>query len=101
GTEGTHNILLYLALHVGIPGMLLFLWLVARIVRTTFEGFRAATVPFARAVLLGTGVSVLGLGIRLMFDQMFVGVLAVLFWVLVALAMLECQTTARRVSAFA
>jgi O-antigen ligase len=86
--QGTHNIFLYLALHVGLPGLMLFLWLVARIVRTELTAFRRVTDPVSQAVLLGTGVSVVGMGVRLMFDQMFVGTVAIQFWILVAMAMM-------------
>ena len=89
--QGTHNIFLYLALHVGLPGLMLFLWLVARIVRTELAAFRRVTDPVSQAVLLGTGVSVIGMGVRLMFDQMFVGTLAIQFWILVAMAMVACR----------
>jgi hypothetical protein len=38
---------------------------------------------------MGSVVSVVGLMLRLQFDQMFVGSLAVLFWVLLAMAVLS------------
>jgi putative inorganic carbon (HCO3(-)) transporter len=85
--QGTHNLFLYLALHVGLPGLMLFLWLAARIVRTDLAAFRRVTDPVSQAVLLGAVASVIGMGVRLMFDQMFVGTLAIQFWILVAIAM--------------
>lgn len=85
--QGPHNILLEQALHVGLPGMVLFIWLFARIVREVIAGFRQATDALARAVLLGTSVGVIGLAVRLQFDQMLVGTLAIQFWVLVAMAL--------------
>ncbi len=84
---GTHNILLEMALHVGIPGLALFLWLMAVLGGALIEGFRRATDPQARAFLLGAGVGLIGLGVRLQFDQTLVGTLAVQFWVLTALAL--------------
>jgi len=87
--QGTHNIFLYLALHVGIPGMLLFGWFVARVVRRTSEEYRQAHDWLSKAVLVGSAVSVAGLILRLQFDQMLVGSLAVLFWVLLAMAVLS------------
>lgn len=86
---GTHNIFLYLALHVGIPGMLLFGWFFIRVVRMTSEEYRKAHDWLSRAVLVGSVVSVVGLILRLQFDQMLVGSLAVLFWVLLAMAVLS------------
>ena len=87
--QGTHNIFLYLALHVGIPGMLLFGWFFVRVVLTTAEEFRQAHDWLSKAVLAGSVVSVVGLILRLQFDQMLVGSLAVLFWVLLAMAVLS------------
>ena len=87
--SGTHNIFLYLALHVGLPGMLLFGWFVARVVRRTSEEYRQAHDWLSKAVLVGSVVSVAGLILRLQFDQMLVGSLAVLFWVLLAMAVLS------------
>ena len=87
--SGTHNIFLYLALHVGIPGMLLFGWFFARVVRRTSEEYRQAHDWLSKAVLVGSVVSIIGLILRLQFDQMFVGSLAVLFWVLLAMAVLS------------
>ena len=89
---GTHNITLYLALHVGLPGLLLFGWLVVRVMRKTAEEYRCAYEWMPKAILLGTVGSVAGLMLRLQFDQMFVGSLAIFFWVLLALAVLSYQS---------
>jgi len=86
---GTHNIFLYLALHVGLPGMLLFGWFFVRVVLRTAEEYRQAHDWLSKAVLVGSVVSVVGLFLRLQFDQMLVGSLAVLFWVLLAMAVLS------------
>ena len=86
---GTHNIFLYLALHVGLPGMLLFGWFFVLVVRRTSEEYRLAHDWLSKAVLVGSIVSVVGLILRLQFDQMLVGSLAVLFWVLLAMAVLS------------
>lgn len=89
---GIHNILLETALHTGLPGLVLFLWLMVILGRTLIEGFRRATDAYARAFLFGAGVGLIGLGVRLQFDQTLVGTLAVQFWVLVALAMTACDS---------
>ena len=86
---GTHNIALYLALHVGIPGLLLYGWLFTRVILRTSAEYRDAHDWLSKTVLLGTVGSVVGLMLRLQFDQMFVGSLAVFFWVLLALAVLS------------
>ena len=86
---GTHNIVLYLALHVGVPGMLLFGWIFARVILRTSAEYRGAQDWLSKAVLLGVLSSVVGLMLRLQFDQMLVGSLAVFLWVLLALAVLS------------
>jgi O-antigen ligase len=85
--HGTHNLLLELALLVGLPGMLLFVWLAVRLTRTVFDGYRRTTDVEKRAVLLGVSVGMIGMGVRVMFDQMLVGTMAIQFWVLVAVAL--------------
>ncbi|MDE3048501.1 MAG: O-antigen ligase family protein [Nitrospirota bacterium] len=87
--SGTHNIFLYLALHVGLPGMLLFGWFFVRVVQRTSAEYRHAHDWLSKAILVGSAVSVVGLILRLQFDQMLVGSLAVLFWVLLAMAVLS------------
>jgi O-antigen ligase len=87
--SGTHNIFLYLALHVGLPGMLLFGWFFVRVLLRTSEEYRQAQDWLSKAVLVGSVVSVVGLILRLQFDQMLVGSLAMLFWVLLAMAVLS------------
>lgn len=86
---GTHNIFLYLALHIGIPGLLIFGWLYASIMVKTIGESRMADHWLEKIILCGIGGGMVGLAVRLQFDQMFVGTLAIFFWVLVALAVLS------------
>jgi O-antigen ligase len=86
---GTHNIIFYLALHVGLPGVLLFGWFFVRAIRRTSKEYRLSHDWLSKAVLVGSVVSLVGLMLRLQFDQMLVGSLAVLFWVLLAMAVLS------------
>lgn len=86
---GTHNIFLQLALHVGIPGMIIFGWFYVRAVIRTLQESRMATEWFSKTILVGMVGSLIGLIVRLQFDQMLVGSLAVQFWVLLALAVLN------------
>lgn len=83
---GTHNTFLDVALGVGLPGLGLFVWLLARLLSTILSEFDKANEPVSKAILLGVGVGGIGLIVRLLFDHMLIGTLAVQFWVLVALA---------------
>lgn len=82
-----HNTFLDLAVEVGVPGMILFVWLMWRIVARALAAFRRSDDPTGRAAALGVSVGVVGLAVRLLFDHMLIGTLALQFWVLVALAM--------------
>lgn len=86
---GTHNIFLYLALHIGLPGMVLFGWIIVRVILQTVAAYRQSHDWLSKSILAGSAVSVVGLMLRLQFDQMLVGSLAVLFWVLLAMAVLS------------
>ncbi|HKT36611.1 MAG TPA: O-antigen ligase family protein [Nitrospira sp.] len=99
-TAGTHNIFLYYALHVGIPGMLIFCWLYGSILLRTIQESQASEQWLDRIILSGIGGGLVGFATRLQFDQMFVGSLAVFFWVLVGFAVLsypsrrsDCEST--------
>lgn len=84
---GTHNIFLDVALGTGLPGLVLFLWLIQRMIVHALTQFRQSENPMTKALLLGVGVSIVGVAVRLFFDQMLVGTLALQWWVMVALAM--------------
>jgi len=97
--KGTHNILLYLALHVGLAGMAVFLWFYFSVIRTTIQEHWKAVDWKSKMVLAGSTGSMIGLFVRLQFDQMLVGSLAIMFWVLLAMAVahypsLQSRTTA-------
>ena len=69
--------------------MLFFGWFVDRVVLKTSKEYRQAHDWLSKAVLVGLVVSVVGLILRLQFDQMLVESLAVFFWVLLAMAVLS------------
>jgi O-antigen ligase len=88
---GTHNIFLFLALHVGIPGLVCFLWFALVLIKELVTSYMSTTQFPATAVLLGAAIGVVGVLVRVQFDQMLVGTLAVLFWVLIGLAMVHSR----------
>lgn len=89
---GTHNIFLDIAFGVGLPGLVLFIWLMQRITVQALTQFRQSEDPMAKAMMLGVVVSIIGLAVRLFFDHMLVGTLALQFWVMVAMAIAACRT---------
>ena len=84
---GTHNVFIDLAVGVGPIGLVLFVWVLGALVGEAYRAFLNSTDSFQRATSLGLLLLVVGTVIRNSFDHMFVGSLAVLFWVLVALAL--------------
>ena len=95
-SAGTHNTFLDTALGTGIPGLVLFVWLFTRLLSTVLSGFHGTESRAEKAIRLGVGIGVIGLVVRLLFDHMFIGTLAIQFWVLVALAMVVYTDRAAR-----
>ncbi|RMH34369.1 MAG: hypothetical protein D6690_10820 [Nitrospirae bacterium] len=91
-SAGVHNILLYHALHVGLPGLFVFLWLMGAILHQLFLSLRFTKNPEKRSLLLGTYVSTVGLMVRCFFDHMFIGTLAILYWVILAVTVIYLTT---------
>ena len=84
---GTHNIFLDLALGAGIPAVIAFTWLLWRIVLSARQIYCKSESVFAKAVALGVGAGVIGMALRLSFDQMLIGTLAIQFWIWIALCL--------------
>jgi O-antigen ligase len=86
-TVGLHSTVLMVALGSGIPAVLLMLWILGQAfsqmvkyaVRAGIRG--EGIIPFAVALM------VIGFTVRNVFDYMFAGSLAYLFWILAAVAL--------------
>ena len=83
---GTHNTLLDITVGAGVPAGLAYLWLMWTIGRTGLAQFYAAQEPVEKIWSLGLFLLVIGLFTRTLFDHMWVGSLAVIFWVMVGMA---------------
>jgi O-antigen ligase len=98
---GTHNIFLDLALGAGIPAAVAFIWLLWRIVTTALRNFRNSYSVVPKALTLGVAAGVIGMAVRLSFDQMLIGTLAVQFWIWVALCLsVRCPPEPEQPAAF-
>nr|MBI3612706.1 O-antigen ligase family protein [Nitrospirota bacterium] len=84
---GTHNTFLDIAVGSGIPALLGFVWLLGAIVRAGLNQLRRLPGPIENALTLTVITVVAGMALRNFFDHMWVGNLAVQFWVLVGLAL--------------
>jgi len=92
---GAHNIVLYHALHVGIPGAVLFVWLMVHAVKTLWIGVKGSSNQRSYGMAVAILVAVIGGLIRFQFDLMLVGTLAVLFWTLLAVGMMHVPERTR------
>ena len=68
----------------GVPAIILFIWVFVRIVSTLTRQWRRSTAAETKWLLVAVAVVTVGFATRNLFDYMFAGSLAHLFWILVA-----------------
>ena len=79
---GLHNTFAVVLMGSGVPAVILFVWIFARIVSTLTRQWRRSTVIETPGLLVA--IATVGFVTRNLFDYMFAGSLAHLFWILVA-----------------
>ena len=79
-----HNTLLMMGVGSGIPGFVLFLWVFIRLVREFFPMTNRNNLTDSETLKLCLGIVLVGFFCRNLFDYMFAGSLAYLFWILMA-----------------
>ena len=85
--EKPHNWYLMIAMGSGLPGLMLFIWLLVKIWQILWIGFRHSDLSIQRYWCLGTLLMATGFYIRIFFDDSFGGTHSYLFWILVGVAM--------------
>ncbi len=80
-----HNTFLSSAVQLGLPGFALLFWIFGRLLRECFHSWRANADGFEGQLALAVLLSVAGVIVRNFFDDMFVGTIVYLFWLLVGL----------------
>lgn len=90
-SEGTriipamHNTFLMVALGSGLPALLSFVWIFVALLRRLIPiPWRAAWNDRWSVLAAGIGLAVIGFAVRNLFDYMFMGSLAHIFWLLAA-----------------
>ena len=83
---GTHNTLLDITVGAGVPAGLAYLWLMWTIGRIGLTQFHVTQESIEKIWSLALFLMVIGLFARNCFDHMWVGSLAVIFWVMVGMA---------------
>ncbi len=79
-----HNTLLMMGVGSGIPGFVLFLWIFIRLGREFFSITNQKNWTDLEALKFCLGIVMVGFFCRNLFDYMFAGSLAYLFWILMA-----------------
>ena len=81
---GLHNTFAVVLMGSGVPAIILFVWIFVRIVSTLARQWRRSTAAETQWLLVAVAVVTVGFATRNLFDYMFAGSLAHLFWILVA-----------------
>jgi heptosyltransferase-3/putative inorganic carbon (HCO3(-)) transporter len=84
---GPHSTFVVVGLGSGVPALVLFAWLLIRIFLILTRAIGPMSTMASRAIPFGAAVMVVGFTVRNLFDYMFIGSLANLFWILVATAL--------------
>jgi heptosyltransferase-3/putative inorganic carbon (HCO3(-)) transporter len=79
-----HNTFAMVLMGSGVPAVILFIWVFVRIVSTLTRQWRRSTAAETKWLLVAVAVVTVGFATRNLFDYMFAGSLAHLFWILVA-----------------
>ena len=79
-----HNTFAMVLMGSGVPAVILFIWIFVRIVSTLTRQWRQSTAAETQWLLVAVAVVTVGFATRNLFDYMFAGSLAHLFWILVA-----------------
>ena len=81
---GLHSTFAMVLMGSGVPALILFIWIFVRIVSTLTRQWRRSMAAETQGVLVVVAVVTVGFATRNLFDYMFAGSLAHLFWILVA-----------------
>ena len=87
-----HNSFAMVLMGSGVPAVILFIWIFARIVSTLTKEWRGDMTGETQGVLVAVAVVTVGFATRNLFDYMFAGSLAYLFWILVAVGVCSVRT---------
>ena len=92
-----HNAFLMVALGSGLPALLCFGWIFVALLRRLISVIWVVSRgdPFT-VMAAGIGLAVIGFGVRNLFDYMFMGSLAHVFWVLAAVGVAVTSPNWRR-----
>jgi len=80
-----HNTFIARGVQIGIPGFFFYIWIFLGIVVKAASSYQSAPEGYNGMLALATALIVVGVIVRNLFDDMFNGTVAYLFWLLVGL----------------
>ena len=83
--KNIHNTLLQKLVQCGVPGAIIFCLIFSKILKAAFQVWNQQVNVFAGKFALAIMIMVIGVIVRTMFDDMFLGNIVYLFWLLVGL----------------
>lgn len=84
---GLHNTFLMVAMGSGVPAVAFLLWALIAAVLALLPRTRKLSDWIASATMAATAIMIIGFAVRNLFDYMFAGSIAFLFWILVAIGL--------------
>jgi len=91
-----HNMVLSSAVQLGVPGFMLFTWIFWKILRRSYRELKECTSSYARKLSLAIFLATIGLIVRNIFDDMFIGSVVYLFWLFIGLFYVTISLSSKR-----
>ncbi|MGH7230762.1 MAG: hypothetical protein ACREJU_05300, partial [Nitrospiraceae bacterium] len=86
---GPHSAFLMVAMGSGIPALVFLLWTLVSATRALVQRASRVGDRHSYAMMLASAIMIVGFATRNIFDYMFAGSLAYLFWMLLATGLAE------------
>lgn len=97
-----HNAFAMVLMGSGVPALILFVWIIVCAVHELLVGVRFSYILQSGYMVFRTAIAlaVIGFAVRNLFDYMFAGSLASLFWILLATGLHQSRINSRDNSSF-
>ena len=86
-----HSTFLMVGVSSGWPALIFLLWVFVGAARSLQSQLSKVSDMLPYGMIVGTGIMILGFVVRNLFDSMFEGSLAYLFWILLAAGLVYCM----------
>ena len=84
-----HNTFAMVLMGSGVPALIFFVWIIVRLIQELLAGMGISNLPLSGPMMfrMSIALAIIGFVVRNLFDYMFAGSLASLFWILVAIGL--------------